>query len=110
MADYFDRRKQAAANKDRQEPAVVPKQLEKTPLLAKTLIGRESSPGTWEKGWSVLLFWADEKLKFLVNDVAGGYCGWGVVKGDKPLAQAIEDAMQGDEIEWKEAKNGDKRR
>lgn len=105
----FDSRKRATGKGRQEEPDVAPCQLESCPNLTKVLMGYEDQPGVFVKGMTVTLWWADGKLKFSVNDKATGFVGFGVVKGDSSLAFAIEEAMEGDEVEWKDLSDSRKR-
>jgi len=102
MASFRDQHKRATGKGPQEEPDKAPIQLNDCPNLSMVLLGYEEKPGVFVKGMAVTLWWMDGKLKFSINDKSTGYVGFGVVKGDLPLAESIELALEGEEIEWKD--------
>jgi len=102
MAGFRDGHKRASGAADNEEPDKVPPQLAGLPNLTALIMGYEEKPGVMVKGLTLTLWWADGRLKFSANDKANNLVGFGVVKGVEPLGDALEVALEGEEIEWKE--------
>ena len=109
MAKFSDAHKRITGKGPQEEPDKPPVQLDDLPNLSMVLLGYEEKPGVFVKGMSITLWWMDGKLKFSINDKATGYVGFAVVKGDLPLGEAIELAIEGEEIEWKDMSDSRKR-
>ena len=94
--------KRAGSSGNQEEPDKTPPQLEGLTNLTALLMGYQEKPGVFVKGLTLTIWWADGRLKFSANDKANNLVGFGVIKGDQPLGDAIEMALEGEEIEWKE--------
>lgn len=92
-----------------EEPDKPPPQLNGCPNLSMVLLGYQAKPGVIVKGMTLTLWYMDGKLKFSINDKQTGFVGFAVVKGDLPLAESIELAIEGEEIEWKDMTDSRKR-